>query len=1020
MAWVVTQARGASGQPVVQPDLPDPSQIGQLRSAVIKTLTLADIKDSPKSGRYAVSSLNQSRQSSINFTTPNTGALDANRIDAAYLSAIVASIGNLTVGTSGSLSSGQTAYNTGTGFWLENNAGTPRMSLGSPTQGFTWDGTTFTVQGSMTVTGGTITGGLTISTGGNLHSGQTAWETGTGYWFDYNGGTPRMSIGNGATSGVTWNGSTFRIAGSALVGNLQISSGAGAGVISSGQTAWETGAGYWLEYNSGTPRLSIGNGTTSGITWDGTNFNVYGSVVAGAVAVSTGGNIHSGQTAYNTGTGYWLEYNSGTPRMSVGSSTAGFTWSGAAFSVTGAVTATSGSFTGGVTIGTGGSLSSGQTAWETGAGYWLEYNAGTPRLSIGNGTTSGITWDGTTFRVYGNTLIGALALSTGGNIHAGQTAYNTGTGYWLEYNAGTPRMSIGSSTAGFTWDGATFTVNGTVNITGASTFTAGIAVGTGGNIHSGQTAYNTGTGYWLEYNAGTPRMSLGSSTKGFTWDGTTFTVNGVINALSGNFTGGVTLGNGGAVSSGETAYATGTGFWLGTTAGGVPQFSLQDGKGNFFNISANGTNALALSSSGVSGVLTSKQIDDQGWSQTASWLNITQTPTTLAGYGITNAQTTLPNATAVGQVLQRDNSGAPYFNTKYGPELNVFTAIFGGGTFTAASLVQLGNTFGVPAPAIATTYNAILQFSYSTNAGTPSLLLHFDYSTNSGSTWTTAQPLTLVTSTGGAVGVANVSNIASGTGDFQIRVMCENTSAVDTISVNGRALVYSCTNNNSYSITGAVTSAVPSTATGNCVATYTATTCAASENVTCTPGGGTPPYTFLWSVVSGAGTITAGSTAQTCTVSDTETATTGGATFNTVIKCKVTDSASGNATSSNCTITNTYTLVYPSITATTSVTNGICSASTCGNTCTATGTATANATGGNGSYTYSWSVTSGTGTISSGSTSQTCTVSDTEATTTAPGTRYPTTVQCAVNDSRSTGSVNTSGTVGLKFSCPSN
>ena len=55
--------------------------------------------------------------------------------------------------------------------------------------------------------------------------------------------------------------------------------------------------------------------------------------------------------------------------------------------------------------------------------------------------------------------------------------------------------------------------------TGALNVDGGLTVGTGGTISSGQTAYNTGTGYWLEYNAGTPRLSIGNSSNGIAWNG---------------------------------------------------------------------------------------------------------------------------------------------------------------------------------------------------------------------------------------------------------------------------------------------------------------------------------------------------------------------------------------------------------------------------------------------------------------------------------------------------------------------
>lgn len=62
------------------------------------------------------------------------------------------------------------------------------------------------------------------------------------------------------------------------------------------------------------------------------------------------------------------------------------------------------------------------------------------------------------------------------------------------------------------------------DLSGNLSLTGSLSVGTAGALYSGQSAYNTGTGYWLEYNAGTPRMSLGSSTQGFTWDGSAFTL----------------------------------------------------------------------------------------------------------------------------------------------------------------------------------------------------------------------------------------------------------------------------------------------------------------------------------------------------------------------------------------------------------------------------------------------------------------------------------------------------------------
>lgn len=83
--------------------------------------------------------------------------ITSGKMSVSQLSAIAADMGAITAGTivmpsGGLIRSGQTAYNTGTGFYLGNDAGTPRFSVGVGTgDRVTWDGTTLTIQGSITV-----------------------------------------------------------------------------------------------------------------------------------------------------------------------------------------------------------------------------------------------------------------------------------------------------------------------------------------------------------------------------------------------------------------------------------------------------------------------------------------------------------------------------------------------------------------------------------------------------------------------------------------------------------------------------------------------------------------------------------------------------------------------------------------------------------------------------------------------------------------------------------------------------
>ena len=69
------------------------------------------------------------------------------------------------------------------------------------------------------------------------------------------------------------------------------------------------------------------------------------AITKGGITLSSTGSIKAGQTAYDTGTGFYLGADSGTPRFSIGNSAGNkMTWDGTALSIKGSVTATSGSF----------------------------------------------------------------------------------------------------------------------------------------------------------------------------------------------------------------------------------------------------------------------------------------------------------------------------------------------------------------------------------------------------------------------------------------------------------------------------------------------------------------------------------------------------------------------------------------------------------------------------------------------------------------------------------------------------
>ncbi len=65
-----------------------------------------------------------------------------------------------------------------------------------------------------------------------------------------------------------------------------------------------------------------------------------GAITAGSIVLPTGGFIRSGQTAYDTGTGFYLGKDSGTPKFSIGNSAGSkLAWDGTTLSITGNISA---------------------------------------------------------------------------------------------------------------------------------------------------------------------------------------------------------------------------------------------------------------------------------------------------------------------------------------------------------------------------------------------------------------------------------------------------------------------------------------------------------------------------------------------------------------------------------------------------------------------------------------------------------------------------------------------------------
>jgi len=75
-----------------------------------------------------------------------------------------------------------------------------------------------TFRGAITATSGTISGSLIIGSNGLIRSGQTDYDTGTGFWIGNAGGTPKLSIGVGGstTSSLTFDGTDLSLNGKSI------------------------------------------------------------------------------------------------------------------------------------------------------------------------------------------------------------------------------------------------------------------------------------------------------------------------------------------------------------------------------------------------------------------------------------------------------------------------------------------------------------------------------------------------------------------------------------------------------------------------------------------------------------------------------------------------------------------------------------------------------------------------------------------------------------------------------------
>ena len=226
------------------------------------------------------------------------------------------SIGGVTIGSTKIYTGTGTYNNTNTGFYLD-NAG--NFSLKDK---LSWNGTTLSVNGTVTATAGSI-GGVTIASS-KIYTGTGTYNnTNTGFYLDSSG---NFSLKNK----LSWNGTTLSV-------NGTVTASAGSiGGVTIASTKIYTGTGTYGNTNTGFYLDNAGNFSLKNkLTWNGTTLTVTGNI------------------SLNTNN-YW----NSTGTFKVGNATKYMKWDGTNLEITGKIlggTSMEGSISSSATI-TGGTI----------------------------------------------------------------------------------------------------------------------------------------------------------------------------------------------------------------------------------------------------------------------------------------------------------------------------------------------------------------------------------------------------------------------------------------------------------------------------------------------------------------------------------------------------------------------------------------------------------------------------------------------------------------------------------------
>jgi hypothetical protein len=463
----------------------------------------------------------------------------------------------------------------------------------------------FTFDQAGGVAGGLKAGTITWDSSGTLTGGSGVAITAYGI-VGAKSGSPKFTINidgdatfAGALSAPTGNFGGWTIGNTNISGgNITIDSSTNNGYIATGQTGYNTGTGFWVGSVSGTAKLSVGNSAGNYLTWDGSSLSIKGSITL--VNTIPSGSV-SGLGALATQNSVAYGDITGTKPPSNADVTLN--------AINGSLTLTGG----GLVLASGGaSIRGGQTAYNTGTGFWLGDVSGTTKFSLGNPSGNYIAWDGSSLSIKGtislvntipntsvsglgslstqnsvaygditgtkppsnadvtlNAIQGSLTLTGGGlvlasggaSLRGGQTDYNTGNGFWIGDVGGTSKFSIGNPSGNYvTWDGSTLSVGGTIS--SASTIGGRSGTDIASAINSGGVISNSGLNNKLN-------VSTGVILTSFSFEGSNYA--GALKA------GDITWNTSGAITGGSGIVINAKGI-IGAAAG-VPTFSIDSTTG---------------------------------------------------------------------------------------------------------------------------------------------------------------------------------------------------------------------------------------------------------------------------------------------------------------------------------------------------------------------------------------------------------------------------------------------------------